>query len=340
MALTESEIRKLPLPGKPVLIGDGRNLYLKHYPSGRKTWLFRTRVGGDWRVVKVGDYPTMSLAGARERVAAMSTRALPDALTFGELLDRWYFQRIEPRYKVTKNVEVYVNRGKDSALGRAHLAQLTTAKLVDELQAYAKVAPVSANRCLSNWKLALDFAVETEAMQENPLRRTSSRVIGGEEKSRDRTLTDSEIIALWRSDLDVCKFLLVTGLRISEAKEGYPDGDLFRVDTTKNGEPHWVYMTKFAKGVLDDNRLTTVTNVQAKLRRWCERENLKPFTPHDLRRTFATRLAGLGVEPYVVEKCLNHKMQGVMAVYNRHDYADERIAAAKLWSTELERLVK
>jgi hypothetical protein len=42
----------------------------------------------------------------------------------------------------------------------------------------------------------------------------------------------------------------------------------------------------------------------------------------------------------VIEKCLNHRMQGVMAVYNQHDYAEERIAAARLWSDALTRLVQ
>jgi integrase len=55
------------------------------------------------------------------------------------------------------------------------------------------------------------------------------------------------------------------------------------------------------------------------------------FTPHDLRRTFATRLSDLGVAPHVIEKLLNHKMPGVMAVYNRADYWPERVAAMEMW---------
>jgi hypothetical protein len=43
----------------------------------------------------------------------------------------------------------------------------------------------------------------------------------------------------------------------------------------------------------------------------------------------------LGVEPYVVEKLVNHTMTGVMAVYNHAEYEDKRIAAAKLWSKHL-----
>ncbi len=48
------------------------------------------------------------------------------------------------------------------------------------------------------------------------------------------------------------------------------------------------------------------------------------YTPHDLRRTMATRLSDLGVMPHVIEKMLNHQMEGVMAVYNRAEYLEER----------------
>lgn len=344
MPLTETEIRKLELPAElPYMVGDGHNLYLKVYKTGRKTWLFRNRLGGAWRVVKIGNYPQMSLSVARQKAAAMRNSDIPDAITFGQLLQDWFQKRIEPRYRVTKNIEVYVNKGVDGPLGNQHLAQLTTAKLVAELQAYAKTSPVSANRCLSNWKLAFDYAVETGLTQENPLRRTSARVVGGEEKSRDRILNDSEIIALWRSDNLVCKFLLMTGLRIGEFMNGYRKADRWKIDRTKNGDPHWVFITPLAETVLSadpDDLKCTETNIQHKLKRWCTRENLHPFTPHDLRRTFASRMAGIGCPPHIIEKMLNHRMQGVMGIYNRHDYEAERIEWAQKWSDELERVTK
>jgi integrase len=64
------------------------------------------------------------------------------------------------------------------------------------------------------------------------------------------------------------------------------------------------------------------------------------WTPHDLRRTMATHMADMGVMPHVIEKCLNHKMAGVMAVYNRAEYAAEKKAAWQLWQRKLLRLRK
>jgi hypothetical protein len=44
-------------------------------------------------------------------------------------------------------------------------------------------------------------------------------------------------------------------------------------------------------------------------------------------------MAGLGVQPHVIEACLNHKsgtIRGVAAVYNRFNYAAEK-RNALLW---------
>jgi integrase len=54
---------------------------------------------------------------------------------------------------------------------------------------------------------------------------------------------------------------------------------------------------------------------------------VKPFTLHDLCRTSATGMAGLGIAPHVVDRALIHstgKINGVARIYNRHEYLIER----------------
>jgi integrase len=54
------------------------------------------------------------------------------------------------------------------------------------------------------------------------------------------------------------------------------------------------------------------------------------FTHHDLRRTFATKMARLGVRLEVTEKLLNHvsgSMGGIVGVYQRHEFLDEMCEA-------------
>jgi integrase len=68
-------------------------------------------------------------------------------------------------------------------------------------------------------------------------------------------------------------------------------------------------------------------------------EDVPRFTPHDLRRTVRTRLAALGVSDVVAERVLGHKLQGILAVYNRYDYDQEKRQALELWERELQRIV-
>ncbi len=63
---------------------------------------------------------------------------------------------------------------------------------------------------------------------------------------------------------------------------------------------------------------------------------------HDLRRTFATNLAALGVAPHVTERLLNHvsgTISGVAAIHNRFRYADEMRDAIRRWETRLSHLL-
>jgi hypothetical protein len=65
------------------------------------------------------------------------------------------------------------------------------------------------------------------------------------------------------------------------------------------------------------------------------------LTFHDLRRTLATNLQKLGVKLEVTEAVLNHvsgSRAGIVGLYQRHAYSDEKRAALEAWqcgSTQL-----
>ena len=59
------------------------------------------------------------------------------------------------------------------------------------------------------------------------------------------------------------------------------------------------------------------------------------WTFHDLRRTAATGMARLGIPVRVTEAVLNHvsgTAGGIVSVYQRHDYADEKRDALDAWA--------
>ena len=67
------------------------------------------------------------------------------------------------------------------------------------------------------------------------------------------------------------------------------------------------------------------------------------WTLHDLRRTVATRMADLGVQPHIIEAVLNHvsgHKGGVAGIYNRSSYEREVRAALALWADHVRALVE
>ena len=67
---------------------------------------------------------------------------------------------------------------------------------------------------------------------------------------------------------------------------------------------------------------------------------VKPWRLHDLRRTFASNLAALGVALPVVERLLNHvsgSFAGVAEIYQRYEFAPEKAEALARWAAHLER---
>lgn len=63
------------------------------------------------------------------------------------------------------------------------------------------------------------------------------------------------------------------------------------------------------------------------------------WTPHDLRRTMASRMGDLGIRPDVIERCLNHRTEGIAAVYQRAELMPERRDAFDRWGAKLEALM-
>ncbi|MBE0619138.1 MAG: tyrosine-type recombinase/integrase [Burkholderiales bacterium] len=84
------------------------------------------------------------------------------------------------------------------------------------------------------------------------------------------------------------------------------------------------------------------TSLNAAINRMCETlgDKCRRFTPHDLRSTARSHLAVLGVDVLIAERCLNHSLGGLVAVYDKHDYMAERRKALTLWSNKIRAIEK
>ena len=162
------------------------------------------------------------------------------------------------------------------------------------------------------------------------------------------------------------QILLLTGQRLNEVAqitEGEIQGDLWHLpaDRTKNGRAHDVPLSDAVQAVLGAVEriegkpgfiFTTTgttpvsgffkarTHLAEAMERLAAEERgeaveIPRWTFHDLRRTAATGMARLSIPVRVTEAVLNHVSGtggGIVAVYQRHDYADEKRHALASWA--------
>ncbi|MCX8133646.1 MAG: site-specific integrase [Roseococcus sp.] len=181
-------------------------------------------------------------------------------------------------------------------------------------------------------------------------------------RRRERVLTREELAALlpalaggdpFRRAL---MFMLLTLCRRDEAAEArWRDVDLdaaeWRIAETKNGRPHRVPLSRQAVALLraigpgaPDARVFA-TSGGGKLANWdratkrlMRETGTAGWTRHDLRRTGATLLGEMGVEPHVIEAALNHASvhSPLAAVYNRARYGAEVGRALQMLADRLD----
>ena len=70
---------------------------------------------------------------------------------------------------------------------------------------------------------------------------------------------------------------------------------------------------------------------------------VRPWRLHDIRRSVATNMADIGIEPHVIEACLNHfsgHRRGIAGIYNRCRYERATAAAFMRWAEHIMALVE
>ena len=353
-------------------IPDGyvRGLYLIVHPTGHKVWAVRFRYGGRTRKHTVGPYPVFGLKDARDAAVkvlrAVSEGRDPAQQRSGSIEDitahfleqhckdyrprsrqeaeRLFRVNILPRWKGRKVEEV------TRADVRSLLANLTS-------------TPVVANRVHGVLNILFRWAVEHDLIAHSPVAGVRAP---NKETARDRVLTDAELRAVWRAAEKegypfgtIVQLLILTGQRRGEVagmafSELYLKSGLWILprERVKNGRRHEVPLPRQAIEILKaapqigDQYVFTINGTGpfggfSKARARLD-VDIPSWTLHDLRRTAASGMAKLGVSLVVIEKVLNHvsgSLGGIVGVYQRHEYADEKRDALQRWADHVERLV-
>jgi integrase len=252
-----------------------------------------------------------------------------------------------------------------SGLHNVPVDQITRKDLAARLLAVAKTSGASTAILLrSSLSQLFSWAMTMGLIEVNP-------VVGAfkpeRPASRDRVLDNAELAAIWKSvdEFDygkVVRLLILTGCRRSEIagmrwSEFNDDMSTWTLpkERAKNGTaltlPVTPLMAEIIKSVLHRDgfdvlfgrRHAGFTGWSVSKQMIDEKLGLKEWVLHDIRRSVATGLSKLGVQPHVIEAMLNHQSgskAGVAGVYNRNPYEREVNQAMLMWSDHISNLIK
>lgn len=295
---------------------------------------------------------------ADERAARVAEASTGFGVTVADFLQA-QAGRIRPRTLV--ETTRYLNKSFKPLHGLA-LASVTRAIVAAELRRIGKeCGPVAADCARAKLSGFFAWAIGEGLCESNPVMGTNKAA--GDTQSRARVLTDAEVVAIWnaadpKTDFGkIVRLLFLTACRRNEIGGLKPSeivlGDSLIAlpgERTKNHLPHDVPLSAPAKAIVEsvqsEGRAYAFGRGAAGFNNWDRaKQELdavaqigKPWTLHDIRRTVATRMADLGVQPHVIEAALNHvsgSKRGVAGIYNRSTYAAEKRSALGLWAAHL-----
>ena len=122
-------------------------------------------------------------------------------------------------------------------------------------------------------------------------------------------------------------YLTDTALELIGDGKGY----IFPSESGKRGHVSGNTLSQaINRGYLTDEVVKVVGNRKIKARKE-PYFGMKPWSPHDLRRTARTNMARVGISDEVGEEVVNHIKPGVVGVYNKYRYDKEKKDALLKW---------
>jgi integrase len=219
---TDRAVAAIKLPPAPLQLDYFdtalRGFGLRVSYGGRKTWfvMYRRESDGKNRRKKIGPYPDMPLADAREKAGAALSAAAKGgdpakdrksrrlAETVKDLCDRYIEGYAKPNKRSWKKDKARLDNYVIPEIGAAKAIEVTRSEIRALLRSIkakglkGKPAPVASNRTLEVVRKMFGWAIEEEivpGLEHNPA--TGIKRMG-EETARTRDLVPDEIAAFWK----------------------------------------------------------------------------------------------------------------------------------------------
>jgi integrase len=351
----------------PKLTGFG-----KRTREGRETWIIQYRLGHKQRRMTIGTCAKLTQAQARDqakrRLAQVELGQDPAAdkrqtrTEAKHTLRATVAQYLEAKQGVVRPATYReVCRYLNDHWSPLHGVPVNAVRRADVALELGKMVRKNGNAAAGRARIALSafyvWCMGEGLVEQNPVI-GSNRPIQG--PARDRVLSDPELLAIWRACGNddyghIVKMLALSGCRREEVgalrwAEIDSNERLIRLpaERVKNGRAHILPLSDLALSILQQQPISGeyvfgrggFTQWSRGKRELDQRlgDSVAPWRLHDLRRSCATGMINLGVEPHHVEAALNHysgHRAGISGVYNRSPYSAQIKAALLRWSSHV-----
>lgn len=349
LLLTDLAIQRLKHPGRFLTVWD---VALPSFGLivGKHAKTFIVVRGQDRQRIKLGRYGQVSLQEARMRAAALidgtGSIRTPQPQISSLKATQTYLRTIKLSPRWLKEQERLLTKHFLSKFATKPLTDITPAHIlsVTDRLAATPSEQIHAHKALHTF---FSWADRRSLIATNP---TAKLQLPARLTTRDRVLTHDELKKVWNAAEQlgtfgiIARLLILTGQRRGEIsnlhKATIANGTItWPKELIKNRREHHLPVTArtlmLAQSVCNAAPRSTWSKPKDKLD---QLSGVTNWTLHDLRRTFATNLAELGVAPHVIEAILNHKsgtIRGVAATYNRYKYLAEMRDAMTLYEIHL-----
>ena len=355
---------------------EGKPPFLVFRVSGTvKAWFIVYRLHGRQRRLKLGRYPDISYADARDRAFEARRKIASgidpkqarqegeQALTFAELCDLYMRLHSEPNKRSAHLDRQSLARDILPALGTLPATAVERRDIVRLVDHVTARSGHSGNRTLALLSGIFNFGVDRDLVNTNPAHRIKPRF---KAISRDRVLTPDEIRRAWSTMADhahavgaIMRLMLLTGQRGGEVRQmRWGDLDLSTCwwtipgEITKNGRSHRVPLVPSVVAIIElQSQAGAYVFPASKRNMPVSRDTLTrhiqavatasgiDFHGHDLRRSAASCMASIGIERFTIERLLNHTDSSITAIYDRHSYDNEKRRALEIYESWLNRVI-
>ncbi|HLN23356.1 MAG TPA: integrase arm-type DNA-binding domain-containing protein [Patescibacteria group bacterium] len=309
---------------------------------------------------------------AERKAAADAAKAEAERqrLTLGVLVDTWKALHLANKRARYAAEAVRALQNAFAAQWDQPAENLDRAAVVRVLDGMAKAGAVAmASRTAAYGRACYQWAMKRGTIAVNPFAALPSM---GEAPKRDRVLADGELAEVWKAAGQISgpfggmvQFLILTGQRREEVGGitwGEISADLsiwtLPGSRAKNGADHLIPLSEPARELLRSlprSGALVFPGEVGLFQGWSKAKTrldallsaagypVEAWRIHDLRRTLATGLQRLGVRLEVTEAVLNHvsgSRSGIVGVYQRHSWADEKRAALDAWGEHVMALVE